>query len=102
MKANIRQKIQVALASKITLLKTEYTVPETPEMGLVVDEVLAEEKFWEVGDIAARHGLNYSTVWRHLKGKPGWIRHGRVIRITDALYKAYIRQSVCRGLADKN
>jgi hypothetical protein len=30
------------------------------------------------------------TVYRTLKGKPGWFQYGRTIRVTDSLYRAWL------------
>jgi hypothetical protein len=56
----------------------------------IVDRRLDGERNWKVEEIAERENLGYMTVYRALRGRPGWFRYGRSIRVTDTLYRAWL------------
>ena len=102
MKTHIREKINAALAARSMAPVEAQRLPSAPDRRAIVEGVLASEKFWDVHEIASRLHLDYTSVYRALKGRPGWLRFGRAIRITDELYQQFIREAVNRGLADRN
>jgi len=74
--------------------------PPTPiscDLNTVVNQAIVDERSWTVREIAERHGLSYWTVYRQLKGKPGWLPFGRAVRITDSLYRSWIKSIALNG-----
>ena len=58
----------------------------------IVDALYAGERMWSLKEIAERHGIGYWTVYRALKGKPGFLPiTRRQIRVTDTLYRSWLQ-----------
>ena len=58
----------------------------------IVDALYAGEKTWRLREIAERHGIGYWTVYRALKGRPGWFPvTRRQILVSDALYRSWLQ-----------
>jgi len=64
----------------------------------LLDQAVAETKWYSLKEIAKKHGLLYSTVHHQLKGKPGFTRFGRTIRVAEFLYRSWLESSVRDGL----
>jgi hypothetical protein len=102
----IRAKIQLALANKDEGLEDASTHARkgpskstaSYNVDAIVDETINAGKSWKVSEIAAQHSLSYWTVYRALKGKPGWLPFGRTIRVSNALYRSWIESTVRSGL----
>jgi len=62
------------------------------------DRTATETTWHYLKEIAAKHRVDYSTVWRQLRGKPGFNRFGRTIRVADFLYRSWLDASVRDGL----
>jgi hypothetical protein len=60
------------------------------KLRCIVDRRMGGERNWKIGEIAERENLGYMTVYRALKGKPGWFSYGRTLRVTDTLYRAWL------------
>jgi hypothetical protein len=56
----------------------------------IVDRRMNGERNWKIEEIAKRENVGYMTVYRALKGRPGWFSYGRTIRVTDTLYRAWL------------
>ena len=78
---------------------TKLIAKSSIDIDLIVDETINDPHSWEISEIAIRHHLSYWTVYRALKGKPGWLTFGRTVRISNALYRWYIKQAVMQGLS---
>ena len=63
----------------------------------IVDKRIQGERNWTVKEIAGRENLGYMTVYRALKGKPGWLAYGGSLRVTDTLYRDWLT-SVALGV----
>ncbi len=64
----------------------------------IVDKRMQGERNWKINEIAERENLGYMTVYRALRGKPGWFSYGRTLRVTDTLYRAWLT-SVALGMS---
>ena len=97
MRKKIKLKIVQARAKSSGLGLPFPKPPETPveklnKVRCIVDALYAGEKTWSLKDIAERHELGYWTVYRALKGKPGWLPiSARQIRVTDSLYRSWLQ-----------
>lgn len=56
----------------------------------IIDRRLDGERNWTLKEIARRENIGYSTVYRALKGKPGFLRYNDAIRVTDTLYRSWL------------
>jgi hypothetical protein len=68
------------------------------DLTVLLDQAATETTWHNLKEIAAKHRVDYSTVWRQLKGKPGFNRFGRTIRVADFLYRSWLDSSVQNGL----
>jgi hypothetical protein len=68
-------------------------VHQLDKVRCMVDRRINGERNWRIEEIADRENLSYMTVYRMLKGKPGWFQYGRAIRITDTLYRWWLASS---------
>jgi hypothetical protein len=91
------------IAARIEAALTHYRAPEHGAAGpsknpilelervrYIVEQRIDGERNWKVEEIAERENLGYMTVYRALNGRPGWLRYGRTIRVTDTLYRAWL------------
>ena len=70
----------------------------TLDIQCLLDQVTAEETWHTVKWIAEKHSIAYSTVWTQLHGKPGFNRHGGIIRVAHFLYRSWLESAVRNGL----
>lgn len=99
MKAHIRLHIQEALAR----VKGKQTgVIPFPDIAEAVERaVTSGEHEYTIKEIADNHKVNYHTVYRYVKGKPGYRVYGkrRGVRVTASLYRSFLADAMKRGLA---
>ncbi len=110
MNAFIRQKIARVLANAKTrpsdFPKSDASVaPPVTTVGEIADQILAGEKTYKIKEVRAMTGYAYTTIKRHLRGRPGWLRNPCPgarggIRITESLLKTYLKEQVSKGLGD--
>lgn len=98
MRAEIRKKIEMALAAKHGLAVPAAAPPSlcsvpTPDL---LSQAMTERQH-ALGDIAERHGLSYWTVQRQLRGRPGYLQFGSAIRITESLYREWLQEAISKG-----
>ena len=91
----IAARIQAALERSQTPQHSATIPNDRPTQKLakiqsIVDGRVAGERNWKVDEIAKQENIGYMTVYRSLKGKPGWFAYGRTIRITEALYRNWL------------
>ena len=96
MKNNIKLKIEVArkrtAGLPAPLQETPIPLEQLNKVRSIVDVLYAGEKLWDIRTIAERHQLGYWTVYRALKGRPGWLPiSARQIRVTDSLYRSWLQ-----------
>ena len=63
----------------------------------IVDSLKAGENTLTAKEIAARHGLSLSTVYRQFGGKLGCFKIGTKWCVTDSLYTRWLIEAVSRG-----
>jgi hypothetical protein len=73
-------------------------LPSPVNLNVLVDQAATEMTWHKLKEIAQKHRVDYSTVWRQLKGKPGFNRSGRTIRVADFLYRSWLESSIRDGL----
>lgn len=85
-------RIEAALARQ-GIRSAESPVARIERVHSLVDRRMSGERNWTLKEIAEREHIDYVTIYRALKGKPGWFpygRTGRTIRVTDTLYRAWL------------
>src|ERR1051325_11168448 len=91
----IAAKIEAALQRHNAKLSGTDLTPErkpvqrAENVQAIVDRRIAGERNWTLHEIAANEALSYKTVYRALKGKPGWLDYG-TIRVTETLYRSWL------------
>ena len=106
MKECIRAKIAEALkrcgAASTTSSQNSGAVAQSSTVkyntGVLVDDAIANPSAWTIKEIAERHRISYWTVYRQLKGKPGFLRFGGTIRVSESLYRSWLASSIESGL----
>ena len=63
----------------------------------IVDRLKAGENILTVKEIATRHKLSLSTIYRQFEGKLGCFKIGRKWCVTDSLYTQWLIDTVMRG-----
>ena len=63
----------------------------------IVDSLKAGEKTLTIKEIATRHGLSLSTVYRELKGKLGCFRFRGKWVVTETLYTRWLTDCVLQA-----
>lgn len=110
MNAIIRQKIARVLAnaetrpSELPQPDASLAAPVTTASE-IADHILAGEKTYRIKQVQTMTGYAYTTIKRHLRGRPGWLRNpgsgpGGGIRITESLLKSYLKDQAAKGLKD--
>ena len=113
LKQHIRNKIDIALANNQNkgFTSADSYTPQgaarfeknrTAIENTVAYFVEHPARSWTIKEIAETSGLDYHTVRKQLKGKPGYLQFGRCVRITDALYKSWLTEAVENGLSETN
>lgn len=87
--------IQAAVArhwapSSGVAVPSQTPIQNLAKVRSIVDKRIQGERNWKVEEIAEHENLGYMTVYRALKGKPGWLAYGRTIRVTESLYRAWL------------
>jgi hypothetical protein len=98
MKLETRRKIQAALARADAADECPSPPVVSYDLEAVANQAIRDERSWTLREIAERHGLSYWTVYRQLKGKPGWLPFGRTIRVCDSLYRSWIGSIALKGI----
>ncbi|MEZ5399867.1 MAG: hypothetical protein R2729_09355 [Bryobacteraceae bacterium] len=99
MQKAIRKKIEAALSGVDLSAKPKPESTSTvANVQYVVDRTIQETKTWTLKQIADKHQLDYSTVYRQLIGKPGCFRFGKAIRVSDSLYRSWLEQAAIEGI----
>jgi transposase-like protein len=62
---------------------------------------MSGEREFSIEEIARKHGLTYHTVYRAVKGKPGYRVYGkkRGAKVSESLYRSFLAEAIRRGLA---
>jgi hypothetical protein len=97
MRADVRRRIQQALA-QVNGGQVNSTFPDINE---AIEQALSGEREFSIEEIARKHGVTYHTVYRAVKGKPGYRVYGkrRGARVSEALYRSFLADAIRRGLA---
>ena len=62
---------------------------------LIVERICDGEKLWSLKEIEQQTGIGYWTIYRALRGKPGFLDiTNRQKRVTDSLYRSWIQSWV--------
>jgi hypothetical protein len=96
MRKKIKLKMEAARARTAgvfpSLQATHNPLEQLNKVRSIVDALYAGEKTWDIKTIAERHELGYWTVYRALKGRPGWLPiTRRQVRVTDSLYRSWLQ-----------
>lgn len=72
-----------------------------PDIHETVEQAICGEREFSIEEIAKRHGLTYHTVYRAVKGRPGYRVYGkrRGAKVTESPYRAFLADAIRRGLA---
>jgi hypothetical protein len=73
MRADVRRRIQQALA-EVNGGEVNSTFPGLND---AIEQALSGEREFSIEEIARKHGLTYHTVYRAVKGKPGYRVYGK-------------------------
>jgi hypothetical protein len=84
-KSSIKAKIAAALA------RADGIAPPPSQAAASVIEI---GKYWKVEEIARQHCMSYGRVYRALQGKPGCIKLGGRIVISDKLYQDWMSELI--------
>ena len=97
MKADVRRRIEDALMQA----RGEQAGSPFPEINRAVDQAISGEREFSIEEIASKHGLTYHTVYRAVKGKPGYRVYGRKrgAKVSESLYRSFLADAIRRGLA---
>ena len=100
MKSDTRRKIQGALAraDEAEEFLSRPVVGVGHNLEVVVNQAIRDERSWTLQEIADRHGLSYWTVYRQLKGRPGWLPFCRTIGVSGSLYRSWIASIALKGI----
>jgi hypothetical protein len=90
--ANIKAALARHEAQRSGEVVAENALQRLDKVQSIVDRRVAgeRERNWKIREIADRENIDYMTVHRALKGRPGWSAYGRTIRVTDTLYRAWL------------
>ncbi|HEX4228163.1 MAG TPA: hypothetical protein VHZ07_05805 [Bryobacteraceae bacterium] len=97
MKADIRRRIEQALAQD----RGQPANFPIADLRQAVEQAMSGEREFSIEEIAKRHGLTYYTVYRAVKGKPGYRVYGkrRGAKVSESLYRAFLADAIKRGMA---
>jgi hypothetical protein len=97
MRADVRRRIEEALAQS----RLEEVSSRSEDINQAVQEAMSGEREFSIEEIASKHGLTYHTVYRAVKGKPGYRVYGkrRGAKVSASLYRSFLADAIKRGLA---
>jgi hypothetical protein len=97
MKADVRRRIEQALART----RGEPALSPIIDVDQAVEQAMSGEREFSIEEIARKHGLTYHTVYRAVKGKPGYRVYGkkRGAKVSESLYRSFLAEAIRRGLA---
>jgi transposase-like protein len=97
MRADVRRRIEEALAQS----RLEEVRFPSEDINQAVQEAMSGEREFSIEEIASQHGLTYHTVYRAVKGKPGYRVYGkrRGAKVSASLYRSFLADAIKRGLA---
>jgi transposase-like protein len=97
MRADVRRRIEEALAQS----RLEEVRFPSEDINQAVQEAMSGEREFSIEEIASKHGLTYHTVYRAVKGKPGYRVYGkrRGAKVSASLYRSFLADAIKRGLA---
>jgi hypothetical protein len=97
MTADVRRRIEQALART----RGELVSSSIPDLNQAVEQAMSGEREFSIEEIASKHGLTYHTVYRAVKGKPGYRVYGkkRGAKVSESLYRSFLAEAIRRGLA---
>jgi hypothetical protein len=97
MRADVRRRIEEALAQS----RLEQVRSPSEDINRAVQEAISGEREFSIEEIASKHGLAYHTVYRAVKGKPGYRVYGkrRGAKVSESLYRSIPADAIKRGLA---
>jgi DNA-binding transcriptional ArsR family regulator len=101
MNAVIRKKIQDRLV-KAKAQQAGAEAQSQSKLELIVKQILVEgEVPLTIKEVTVVSGYSHTTVSRHLKGRPGWLRSkDGGIRIARSLVRTYLQEQAARGAAE--
>jgi hypothetical protein len=97
MKADVRRRIEQALARE----QGEPALSFIADVNQAIEQAMSGEREFSIEEIACKHGLTYHTVYRAVKGKPGYRVYGkkRGAKVSESLYRSFLAEAIRRGLA---
>ena len=97
MKADVRRRIENALART----RGQPVNSPIPDLNQAVEQAMSGEREFSIEEIARKHGLTYHTVYRAVRGKPGYRVYGkrRGAKVSESLYRSFLADAIRRGLA---
>jgi hypothetical protein len=97
MRADVRRRIQQAVAQA----SGEPVKSPFLDINQAVEQAMSGEREFSIEEIAGKHGLTYHTVYRVVKGKPGYRVYGtrRGAKISESLYRSFLADAIRRGSA---
>lgn len=97
MRADVRRRIQQALAQA----SGERANSSFLDINQAIEQAMSGEREFSIEEIASKHGLTYHTVYRAVKGKPGYRVYGkrRGAKVSESLYRSFLADAIRRGSA---
>jgi len=97
MRADVRSRIEKALARDCT----RDAEVQPADLKQAIEEAMYGGREFSIDEIARKHGVTYHTVYRAVKGKPGYRVYGkkRGAKVSEALYRAFLADAIRRGSA---
>lgn len=99
----VNQRVKKNIEAALRRANNPHTAPPVkPSVQLanvrcIVDSLKSGEKTLTVKEIATRHGLSLSTVYREFKGKLGYFRFRGKWVVTETLYTRWLTDCVLQA-----
>ena len=95
----VRANIQAALLRAKGLPTVEPVKPsaQLESVRCIVESLKAGERTYTIKELADKHGLDVSTIYRQFRGRLGCFRVGKKWLVTDTAYTAWLTEIVVRA-----
>jgi len=101
-RAETRRRIEAARAQAEYLDRKPngqaVTVVPPVVSSVLVDEMMAQAKWWTFSEIREKFEFSYDTVSRGFRGREGVLKVGSDYRVSDATLRKWLAEALAKGL----